>query len=385
MKITDIKTYVVDAVWREWVFVKVYTDSGLTGVGEATIEWNADEVVAKIGLMKDYFMGKDPTLIENHWKVMYHSGFWLGPIYFSAFSGIEQALWDIMGKSVNLPVHALLGGRVRDKCRAYGHIPEGYAGGSVEARVERAKEMVAQGWTAMKWDPFPRNFMTLTAEDIRSVVKQVESVRKAVGDDVDILTEVHGRLDPNTAVRVARELAPYKPYFFEEPVPPDSVDAMAKVQRESPIPIATGERVYTKWGFWPLLERQAVAYIQPDVIHCGGILETKKVAALAEARYIGVCPHNPNGPVCTAATLHLIANLPNFAVQEMASDDYHGGASWRDEVVTNSDVVKVKSGYLQAPKAPGLGIDLDDKAIAKHPAKKRVWHDWNHPETFVVG
>jgi galactonate dehydratase len=384
MKIQDIKIFVADAAWRDWVFVKVYTDDGLTGVGEATLEWNSQAVVSKIQEMKSYFIGKDPTTIENHWKVMYNSGFWLGPIYFSAFSAIEQALWDITGKSLNVPVHKLLGGRCRDRCRAYGHIPEKLSNATIQQRVERTLELVAEGWTAFKWDPFPKNFLSLTREQIRDVIDQVEAVRVAVGEEIDLLIEVHGRLNPNTAIQVARELEPYHPYFFEEPVPPDSVDAMEKVAQASPIPIATGERVFTKWQFWPLLERQAVDYIQPDIIHCGGILETKKVAALAETRYVGVAPHNPNGPICTAATLHLIANLPNFAIQEMANDDYYVGAKWRDEVVVNPEVAKVKNGYLEVPQTPGLGVDINEKAIAKHPAKARAWGDWSHPEGYIL-
>jgi galactonate dehydratase len=208
---------------------------------------------------------------------------------------------------------------------------------------------------------------------LRFVAKQVQAVREAVGDDVELMVELHGKLDPATAIQVADAIAPYRPYFMEEPAPPESLDALEAVARRVRVPLATGERILTKEAYWPLLERQLVAYIQPDVIHVGGILESKKIAALAEARYVGVAPHNPNGPVATAATLHLCTNIPNLAIMEMPYDDYLWAARWRDELLRDPAPVLVQDGYLARPERPGLGVELDLAALAKYPAVVRDW------------
>jgi len=384
VKITDMKIYVVDADWRNWVFVKLLTDEGLTGVGEASQETADDRVVAVLRAMQTYLLGKDPSLIEHHWRALYHGSSWRDLTLLSALGGVEQALWDIMGKACNRPVHALLGGRCRDRVRCYTHISEATSGHTIQERADEARAAVAEGWTALKWDLLPPNFLTLTAADLRFVVAQVQAVREAVGDDIDLLIEAHGRLNPTTALQLARELAPLRPYFLEEPVPPESLDALAKVAAQCPIPLATGERLLTLHDYWPLLERQLVGYVQPDVIHVGGILACKKIATLAEARYVGVAPHNPNGPVCTAATLHLVANLPNFSIQEMPVDDYLWSASWRDEFLVDPTIVQVTGGHLNVPTAPGLGIDLDEDAIARHPVTARPWGVSFQAETAIV-
>ena len=373
MKITDLKIYVVNAGWRDWVFVKLFTDGGLTGVGEASLEGQEQMVVAALQGIKSYLLGKSPFDIENHWRALYHGNFWRGVTLLSAIGGVEQALWDIVGQACQMPVYNLLGGRCRDRVRCYTHISEATSGHSIAQRAEEAAQAVAEGWTALKWDPLPPNFLTLGAAGIGFVVEQLRAVREAVGDDVDLLVEIHGRLDPGTAIHLAHEIEPFRPFFMEEPVPPDSLDALAKVAGQVRIPLATGERITTKYGYWPLLEQQLVAYIQPDVIHVGGLLECKKIAAMAEARYVSVAPHNQNGPVATAATLHLVSNLPNFAIQEMPADDYRWAARWRDEFLVDPTPVQVKAGYLEVPTAPGLGIDLDEEAIARYPPVVRDW------------
>ena len=373
MKITDMKIYVVSADWRDWVFVKLFTDQGLTGVGEAGMSGQEQLVVAALQGIKSYLLGKDPFQIEHHWRALYHGSFWRGPALLSAIGGVEQALWDILGQACGLPVCNLLGGPCRERVRCYTHISEAASSHSLEQRVEEALQAVAEGWTALKWDPLPANFLTLSPADMRFVVAQLRAVREAVGDEIELLVEIHGRLDPNTAIRLAHALEPFRPFFMEEPVPPDSLDALAKVAGQVNIPLATGERLVSSYEYWPLLERQLVDIIQPDVIHVGGLLACKKIAAMAEARYIGVAPHNPNGPVATAAVLHLAANLPNFTIQEMPADDYLWSAYWRDELLVDPTVVQVKNGYLERPTAPGLGVALDEAAIAKYPPKVRPW------------
>jgi galactonate dehydratase len=373
MKISDMKIYIVHADWRDWVFVKLFTDQGVTGVGEAGMSGQEQMVVAALKGLKTYLLGKNPLNIEHHWRALYHGSFWRGPALLSAMGGIEQALWDILGKVCGLPVYNLLGGPCRERIRCYTHISEATSGHSIEQRVEEALQAVAEGWTAMKWDPLPANFLTLSPAGLRFVVDQLRAVREAVGDNIELLVEIHGRLDPNTAIRLAHELEPFRPFFMEEPVPPDSLDALAKVAGQVNIPLATGERLVSVYDYWPLLERQLVAIIQPDVIHTGGLLACKKIAAMAEARYIEVAPHNPNGPVATAATLHLAANLPNFSIQEMPADDYLWSAHWRDEFLVDPIVVQVKQGHLELSAVPGLGVDLNEEAIAKYPVKVRQW------------
>jgi len=373
MKITDMKIYVVDADWRDWVFVKIFTDQGLTGVGEASMSGQEPMVVAALKAIKSYLLGKNPLNIEDQRRNLYHGSFWRGPALLSAIGGIEQALWDILGQSCGLPVYQLLGGPCRDRVRCYTHISEATSGHSVAQRVEEALQAVAEGWTALKWDPLPANFLTLSPAEMRLVVDQLRAVREAVGDEIELLVETHGRLDPSAAIRLAQAIEPFRPFFMEEPTPPDSLAALAKVAGQVNIPLATGERLTTIYEYWPLLEGQLVEIIQPDVIHVGGILTCKKIAAMAEARYIGVAPHNPNGPVATAATLHLVANLPNFSIQEMPADDYLWSASWRDELLVDPSPIRVKEGYLALPAAPGLGVELNEAAIARYPAKVRNW------------
>lgn len=373
MKITGMKLWVVDAGWRNWIFLKLYTDEGLTGVGESGLSGQEQTVVAALQAMQGYLIGQDPLAIERHWRNLYHGSFWRGTALTSALGGIEMALWDIFGKAVGQPVVNLLGGACQERVRCYTHISEASSGHSIDTRVEEAQAAVAAGWTAMKWDPIPANFLTLEPAQVRNVEEQVRRIREAVGDDIELCIEIHGRLDPNTAIRVAHAIEPYRPYFMEEPVAPDSLDALAKVAGQVNIPLATGERIFTKYGFWPLLERQCVSYIQPDVIHCGGLLETKKIAAMAEARYVGVAPHNPNGPVATAAALHLAANLPNFSILEMPADDYLWAATWRDEFLIDPTLVQARDGTLAVPTAPGLGVELDEAALARHPVAVRSW------------
>lgn len=374
MKVTDLKILTVYADWRNWVFVKIFTDEGLTGVGEASLEGCDEMVVAALEKIKEYLIGKDPLQIEYHWNTLYQTRYWRGLVFLSALGGVEMALWDIYGKAVGLPVCALLGGAMRQKIRAYTHISEGTTDHTIAQKVEEAQQAVSEGWTMLKWDPLPVHpHLTMGRAAMRYVENQLAAVRGAVGEDVDLCVEVHGRLDPNTAIQLAEVIEPYRPFFMEEPTLPDSIDALERVAKKVCVPLASGERLLVMDQFWGVLEKQLVAYIQPDIIHVGGIMPMKKIATLAEARAIRLAPHNPNGPVAAAAALHVMANVPNFGVYETPYDDYLWSATWRDEIITNAEMLHHHRGYMLTPTKPGLGIDLNEEAIRKYPAQSHPW------------
>ncbi|MAF53388.1 MAG: galactonate dehydratase [SAR202 cluster bacterium] len=359
MKITEVKAYVTmpPGVQNNYVFVKVSTDEGLVGWGESSI--GATSVAGVVEEFGDSIIGKDPHRIEEHWQHMYHLYHNIrgGPIQMAAISGIEIALWDIKGQALGVPVYELLGGAMRDKVWAYGR----FDGPSPEGAVENAMSFVDRGYTALKGDPFAHQGQYTTAESERKALAIVAAVRDAVGDDVELLIEVHGRLTPAEAIRVGEALEPYRPYFYEEPIPPQNVDAMLKVAQAINIPLATGERIYTKWGFKDLLEKQVVSVVQPDVCHAGGISELKKIAAMAEVYYVGFAPHNPYGPVNTMAAIHVDACTPNFLIQE------GGHAPWYDSVLTEPFPAQ-EGGYFNLPTKPGIGLALDEDALKEHPA-----------------
>jgi galactonate dehydratase len=271
-----------------------------------------------------------------------------------------MALWDILGKSLSVPVYRLLGGRVHDRVRIY--VNCWFAGAKEpEEFAEKAKQAVARGVTAMKWDPFGKSYMHISNADLDKALRCVAAVREAVGSGVDLLIEGHGRFNIPTAVTIARELAPFKPLFFEEPVPPDNLDALREVKERSPVPIAAGERLYTRWDYRPLFDKMAADYIQPDISHAGGIMELKKIAAEAESRYIPFAPHNPSGPVANAATLQMAATCQNFEILEIMYSD----VVWRKDI-TNEGLA-YQDGFITIPDKPGLGIEINEEACLAHP------------------
>ena len=381
MRITALKTVVVNAEMRNWVFVKIETDqAGLYGWGEASLEWKTRAVVGAVEDFAPMLLGEDPARIEHLYQKLYRLSFWrVGVIGMSAISGIEQALWDIKGKALNRPVFDLLGGRVRDRVRMYTHL----GGGDMRAVydthnspdpaifADRAAEVVAKGYTAVKVLITPPTETLNSIAAYRYAAAGMEAMRRAVGDDIDIMVDCHGRHAPANALEFCRVLAPYRPYFVEEPVPPENVDAMAEVRRASPVPIATGERLLTRHDFRPLFEKQACDVIQPDLCHCGGLWEAKKIAAMAEVYYLGVAPHNPLGPVANAAALHFALSTPNFLIQE----DMLGDVPWRWDVVRSSLVTQ--NGFWLPASEPGLGIEINEAEAAKHPFKQEVIHSLN--------
>jgi galactonate dehydratase len=378
MKITSVTSVVVNAEMRNWVFVKVETDQpGLIGWGEASLEWKTRSVVGAIADFEPMLVGEDPTRIEFIYQKMYRQSFWrVGIIGMSAISGIEQALWDILGKSLNKPVYQLLGGAVRDKVRMYTHLGGGQMKAVYEAQyhedashfVDLATSVVAKGYTAVKVLLTPPTESLNTISSYRHAAKLMEALRRAVGDEVDIMIDCHGRHFAANAIEFCRVLAPFRPFFIEEPVPPENVDVMAEVRRQSPVPIATGERLTTRFEYRQVFEKQACHIIQPDLCHCGGLLEGKKIAAMAETYYMGVAPHNPLGPVANAAALHFDLSTPNFLIQEDMLTD----VPWRWEVVQHS--LKTKDGYWLPSDAPGLGVEVNEQAAKKHPFKQEIIH-----------
>lgn len=378
MKITAIKTVVVNAEMRNWVFVKVETDQpGLYGWGEASLEWKTRAVTGAVEDFAPMLIGEDPSRIEFLYQKMYRQSFWrVGVIGLSAISGIEQALWDIKGKSLGVPVYELLGGAVRDRVRMYTHLGGGDMRAVYETQyatdakvfVDKAQEVVARGYNAVKVLITPPTEVLNPIADYTYSARVMEALRLALGDGVDIMIDCHGRHAPANAIEFCRVLAPYRPYFIEEPVPPENVDALAEVRKASPVPIATGERLVTRYEFRPVLEKQAAHVLQPDLCHCGGLWEAKKIAAMAETYYVGIAPHNPLGPVANAAALHFALSTPNFLIQEdMLSD-----VPWRWEVVQHA--LKTEGGYWLKTDAPGLGIEVNEQAAARHPFKQEVIH-----------
>jgi galactonate dehydratase len=366
MKITTVTPLALGTPWRDLLFVKVETDEGLVGVGETRPLNRTETVMAYLAeAAPRYVLGHDPFEIERLTQTMFRGDFGrAGEIVMTATALVEMACWDIMGKALDQPVYRLLGGAVRDKIRAYAN---GWY--TVERTPEEfhaaARAAVAKGYRALKFDPFGAGFYELERAEKNRVISLVEAVRDAVGLEVEIMVEMHGRFNPATAIEMAKELAPFKPGWYEEPVPPENLAALKKVaQAVAPlgIPLATGERLHTPYEYRELFELQAADIIQPDLTHFGGLLNTKKLAAWAEAYYILVAPHNVGGPVSTAAALHLAACTPNFKIQEHFND-------FADSYVLDAapGLPKVTEGFFPLPPGPGLGVTLDEDVITAHP------------------
>ncbi len=385
MKITRISTTVVNANMRNWIFVKVETDQdGLYGWGEATLEWKTAGVVGSVEDLGRLLIGEDPRRIEHLCQIMTRQYFWRPGIEgMSAMSGIEQALWDIKGKALNVPAYELLGGRVRDKVRVYNHLGGGqmkvmYESETPEQFAENALSVREEGYTAIKFMAVPRTEPIEGTTSVRLAATYVEAIRDAVGPDMDLMVDLHGRTWPAMAIQYCNALEPYGLYFFEEPCSTDDIAATEEVTRKARIPIATGERLVGMRGFRDLIARRACHIIQPDLSHCGGLWEARKIAAMAEAHSIAVAPHNPNGPIATAATIHFALSTPNWVIQEAITND----VPWRNDVVINP--VIVEDGYVAVPDRPGLGIDINEREAAKYPFKPEAMQRYFHPDGTVA-
>ena len=385
MKITKVSTLVVNARMRNWVFVKVETDQpGLYGWGECTLEWKTKGVVGSVEDLSALLIGQDPRRIEHLWQIMHRQYFWRGGITnYSAMSGIDQALWDIKGKELGQPVCNLLGGPVRDTLRFYDHLGGGTLEGmykTVEPTefAERILQSLEKGFTAVKAMPIPVAEYIESASTLKRAARCVEAMRNAAGDDIDIMLDLHARTTPAAAIQFGRLLADFNLYWYEEPCWPEHVDGLAEVARALPFPIATGERLTGRWEFRELLEKRACAIIQPDVSHCGGISETRRIAAMAETYMISVACHNPLGPVSTAASTHIGFATPNYLIQEMVRAD----VPWRNDIV--SEFIPLESGQCSAPTRPGLGIEINETEAAKYPWKPEVPMAYTHRDGSVA-
>jgi len=365
VKISNVRTAVLGTPWRNLTFVIVDTDEGLTGVGEARMLNHTDALIGYLTeAVPNHVLGSDPFDIESLVYRMYHNDFGrAGEIVMSGIACVEMACWDIVGKALGQPVYRLLGGAVRDRIKAYAN---GWY--TVERTPEEfhaaAKKVVERGYRALKFDPFGPGRLELDRAELMRSISLVEAVRDAVGPDVELLIEMHGRFTAAVAARIARMLEPYDPEWVEEPVPPDDLESLAKFAARSTIPVATGERMHSRHEFRQLFALQAADIVQPDISHFGGILETKKLAATAETHHVLVAPHNVGGPVLTAANLHLAACTTNFKIQEHFND--FADSYVKQVAPGNPEVV---DGYFALPSGPGLGVELDLDAVAEHPRR----------------
>ena len=362
MKVTKVET--LSASIHQWV--RVSTDEGLTGIGDlhggSGGSGTPFTVRAAVEYCAEYLVGKDPTEIERHWQHMFRRCLFRGGSdAMAAIGAIDVALWDITGKAYGLPVHRLLGGPTRERVRVYTHL----VGDSPEEMAENAVRLVEEGYTALRFyplNPFEQGLPNTFQGVIRKMVAYTEAVREAVGPELDLMIDVVNRLLPAEAIGVGRALEPYGLYFFEDPIEPDNIDAMAHVANSIPIPVASGERLYTIHQFRDLLNKNGSAYVRPDISLAGGITNLKKIAALAEASYVGMVPHNPCSPVMTASCVQLDAAIHNVAIQEYTGNEF--AAPKRDFV---KEPLKMKDGHLIVPDTPGIGIELNEESFKHYP------------------
>ncbi len=361
-RVVDLRAHTCFAMWRNWIFIEVETEDGRIGIGECTLEGREKTMLGHLEDLRRYLVGRDSAAIEELHRDLLRDPFWVGGyVANSGIAAIDIALWDLFGQRVGLPVWQLLGGKLREKVRVYANC--WYFGVTTpEEWRDRAAEVVELGYTAMKFDPFMQAGPECTREQLEQAVALVAAVREGAGPKTDLMIEGHGRFDRPAAIRIGKALERFDCFWFEEPLEPRNVQALAHLAHELPMPVATGERLYSRHDYRELLTSQAAPFIQPDVTHCAGITELKKIANMAETWNVGVAPHNPNGPVATTASLHVDAVIPNFTVQEMCAP---WDASWRHTVVTGCP--KVKDGYLEIPDKPGLGLELHVEEIEKHP------------------
>ena len=377
MRITDIETLFID----RYLFVRVHTDAGISGLGESGAWGYLEASAAAVETFKRYLIGQDPLRIEHHWQYLYRWSHFRGAAIMGALSAIDIALWDIAGKHFGAPCYQLLGGKCRDKARVYYHV----FGRTQDELVQGCADAKAQGFTAVgHLTPFldePRDlpYFKTHAQKMHDAIESVARYRDAVGDAVDLCIEIHRRLTPAEAVVLARGIEPYHPFFYEDPILPDSFDAMALVAHDIHIPIATGERLHTIQEFEMLLARGAVQYVRPDVCLAGGLTHSKKIAALAEAHNVMVVPHNPLSPVSTAACIQLAACIPNFALQEYPQGEAEPPKS---EIVLSP--LRLEQGFLIVPDAPGLGIELTEDAQERYPYRPREVQTRLHIDGSVV-
>lgn len=370
MKITAITTFKVPP---RWLFVRIDTDTGPSGWGEPVVEGRADTVAAAVGELADYLVGRDPRLIEDHWQAMYRGAFYRGgPVLMSAIAGVDQALWDIKGRALGVPVHELLGGRCRERIAAYSWIGGDGAGELIEA----ARAAMDKGFRAVKINGAEKMTIVDTNRAIDAAVARVAALREAYGNTLDIAIDFHGRVHAPMAPVLVRELEPLRPLFIEEPVLSEYPEHLAAINAATPIPIAAGERMYSRWDFRRLLEARAVSIIQPDLSHAGGITECRKIAAMAEAHDVALAPHCPLGPIALAACLQVDALSHNAFIQEQSLGIHYNVGNDLLDYVTDPSVFGYEDGHLTIPDGPGLGVEVNEAYVAE---KAREGHEWRSP------
>ena len=377
MKITDIKTLFLD----RYLIIQVYTDAGIIGLGESGAWGYLEASAAAVETFKRYLIGQDPLRIEHHWQYLYRWSHFRGAAIMGALSAIDIALWDIAGKHFGVPCYQLFGGKTRDKVRVYYHV----FGKTREAQIQGCLAAKERGFTAIgHLNPLldesrDEPYFKTHASKIEDTIETVARYREALGNEVDLCIEIHRQLTPAEAIVLARGIEPYRPFFYEDPTLPDSFDAMALIAHNIHIPIATGERLHTIYEFEMLLKRGAVQYVRPDVCMAGGLTHSKKIAALAEAHQVGVVPHNPLGPISTAACVQLAACIPNFAIQEYPLGE---GEPPKSEMVKQP--LTLENGFLLVPDGPGIGIELAENAAERLPYKPRRVQTRLHLDGSVI-
>lgn len=370
LEITNIELFKVPP---RWLFLKLTTASGITGWGEPVVEGRADTVEAAVREMSVYLLGHPANKIEDFWQIIYRGGFYRGgPVLMSALSGIDQALWDIKGKALGVPVYELLGGPVRDKMKIYGWInadtPEGFAAA--------AQKRIADGFTAVKMLVTNEMEWIDNPDEVTKAAEKLAAVRNAIGTQYPIGVDFHGRVHKGMVKLLAKALEPYNPFFLEEPVLAENNDTLAALQNYTPIPIATGERMYSRWDFKRVLEKGLVDIIQPDLSHAGGISEVKKIAAMAEAYDVALAPHCPLGPISLASALQIDFSCINALIQESSLGIHYNQDADLTDYLTDPNVFGLKDGYVSLLTAPGLGIEVDEKKVRE---AAKIGHNWKNP------
>ena len=380
MKITKMETFLVPP---RWLFLKIETDEGITGWGEPVVEGRAATVEAAVKELSEYLIGKDPLKIEDHWQVMYRAGFYRGgPILMSAISGIDQALWDIKGKFYNAPVYELLGGPVRDSIRVYSWI----GGDRPNDVAEAARTAKEAGFTAVKMNATEELQYIDSYEKIDQAVARIAAVREIGGKDFGIGIDFHGRVHKPMAKILAKELEVFRPMFIEEPVLAENNEALRDIATHTNIPIATGERMFSRWDYKQILAEGYVDIIQPDLSHAGGITEVRKIAAMAEAYDIALAPHCPLGPIALAASLQVDAVSHNAFIQEQSLGIHYNKGNDLLDYITDRSVFEYEKGFVKMPKNPGLGIEVNEEYVRKMAQEGHNWKNpvWRHADGTVA-
>ncbi|CAB4790683.1 unannotated protein [freshwater metagenome] len=385
MKITKITTTIVNANMRNWVIVRVYTDvPGLIGIGEATVEFQAQGVAGAISDLSPLIIGKDPREIERLWQIIYRHPFFKGGVVtMSALSGIDQALWDISAKDLGVPLWRILGGLARDRVRMYDHLGGGdsdavYNSDTAQSFGAKMKKSIDDGFTAVKILAVPQSEPLGGHAGLRHAEELMGAARDAAGPDIDIMIDFHGRTNAAMAIQYARVLEPFNPLFLEEVVQPDQHEALVRARKGINVPLATGERLLNRAEFLPILKDGLIDVAQPDVCHAGGITELRKISNLCETFGVLMAPHNPLGPIATMVNVHMALTTPNFLIQEVMRAD----VAWRAEVFQG--VPEIKDGHLLPPTGLGIGVEIDENEASKHPFKAVTPVQWYHNDGSVA-